>query len=73
MNTATFNTLKGITTSNTTGVYEVKIGNRYKQVRATSIKSLNDWCKENNVSDWRMTGMMSRAELLQSQNLIIVS
>ena len=54
-------------------VFEIKIGRTWKRVRATSIKSLSDWSKENNVKDWRMVGMISRLEIKESQNLKIVA
>lgn len=53
-------------------VYEIKSKGKWSKVRATSMKALSDWAKENNVSDWRMVGMMSRAELQESQNLEVV-
>ena len=57
-----------------TNVYEVKIGKKWFKVRATSMKALSDWTKikENNVSDWRCAGMMSRSEIIDSQTLEIV-
>lgn len=55
-----------------TKVFEIKIGRTWKRVRATSIKALSDWSKENNVSDWRMVGMMSRVEIEASQSLEVV-
>ena len=54
-------------------VYEIKINRKWSKVRATSIKSLSDWSKENNVSDWRMVGMMSKAEIKESQTLKVVA
>ena len=56
-----------------TKVFEIKIGRTWKKVRATSIKALSDWSKENNVKDWRMVGMMSRSETLESQSLEVVA
>lgn len=53
-------------------VYEVKIWRKWLRVRATSIIALNEWSKENNVSDWRMVGMMSIAETKESQKLRVV-
>lgn len=57
----------------TTQVYEIKINRKWSRVRATSMKALNDWSKENNVSDWRMVGMMSIAETAESQSLKVVA
>lgn len=54
-------------------VYEVKINRKWSKVRATSMKALSDWAKENNVSDWRMVGMMSITETENSKNLTIVA
>ena len=54
-------------------VYEIKINRKWSRVRATSMKALNDWAKENNVSDWRMVGMMSISETKESQSLIVVA
>ena len=56
-----------------TQVYEIKKGNYWEMVRATSMKAINDFCKDNNdVTDWRLCGMMSRRDLQLSKNLIIV-
>ncbi|NMB83296.1 MAG: hypothetical protein GYA14_15920 [Ignavibacteria bacterium] len=54
-------------------VYEIKINRKWSRVRATSTKALSDWAKNNNVSDWRMVGMMSNAELKESQCLKVVA
>ena len=53
-------------------VYEIKINRKWSKVRATSMKSLSDWAKENNVSDWRMVGMMSISEIKESQSFKVV-
>ena len=53
-------------------VFEIKINRKWSKVRATSIKALSSWADENNVSDWRMVGMMSRSEIIESQKLLIV-
>lgn len=58
---------------NTTKVFEIKKGRKWFQVRATSITAANQYCKDNGYSDWRMVGMMSRAELAASQTLKIVA
>jgi hypothetical protein len=58
---------------NTTKVFEIKIGRKWSKVRATSIPALSKWAKENGVSDWRMVGMMSRAEMADSQSLQVVA
>ena len=54
-------------------VYEIKINRKWSKVRATNMKALSDWAKENNVSDWRMVGMMSNAEIKESQLLKVVA
>lgn len=54
-------------------VFEIKKGRKWEQVRATSIMALDTWCEENNIKDWRMVGMMSRAEQLASENLDVVA
>ena len=54
-------------------VYEIKINSKWSKVRATSMRALSDWAKANNVSDWRMVGMMSNTEIRESQNIEIVA
>jgi len=56
-----------------TSVYEIKQGRKWSRVRATSMKALNNWAKENGVSDWRMVGMMSISETKESQSLTVVA
>lgn len=53
--------------------FEIKIGRSWERVRATSIKALSDWSKENGVKDWRMVGMMSRSEMESAKNLKVVA
>jgi hypothetical protein len=64
-----------MTTTNkiTTNVYEIKVNRKWSQVRATSMKALNDWCEAMNIKDWRMVGMMSIAETAESKNLTVVA
>ena len=57
----------------TTQVYEIKIGRKWNKVRATSMKALNAYCKENNISDWRVVGMMSIAEMEESKSLKVIA
>jgi hypothetical protein len=57
----------------TTQVYEIKIGRKWNKVRATSMAALNAYCKENNIPDWRMVGMMSRAEIKESESFKVVA
>lgn len=59
--------------TNSTQVYEIKIGREWKAVRATSIKAISDYSKKINAKDWRMAGMMSRAEMIESKNLEVVN
>ena len=54
-------------------VYEIKSKGKWSKVRATSMMALNKWAKENNVSDWRMVGMMSISEIKESQSLKVVA
>lgn len=54
-------------------VYEIKINRKWSKVRATNMKALSDWAKENNISDWRMVGMMSNAEIKESKLLKVVA
>jgi hypothetical protein len=54
-------------------VYEIKVNRKWSKVRATSMKALSDWSKQNNVADWRMVGMMSKSELEASKTIEIVA
>ena len=56
-----------------TQVYEIKQKGRWTKVRASGMKALSDYCKANSIPDWRMVGMMSRAEMADSQNLETVA
>ena len=56
-----------------TATYEIKQGRKWKTVRATSMKALNEYCKANGFSDWRMCGMMSRNEIVSSKEVEIVA
>jgi len=54
-------------------VYEIKVKRNWTKVRATSMKAISDYSKQNEeVKDWRMCGMMSRIETIESKNLQIV-
>lgn len=48
----------------TTSVFEIKVNRKWSKVRATSIKNLASWCKDNDIKQWRMCDMMSIAELV---------
>lgn len=61
------------TNNDMTKVFEIKIGRNWEKVRATSMMALNNWGKENGVKDWRMVGMMSRVETIESQKLRVVA
>jgi hypothetical protein len=54
-------------------VFEIKIGRKWSKVRASSITALNTYCKENNIADWRMVGMMSISEMEASKMLPVVA
>ena len=54
-------------------VYEIKVNRKWRKVRATSMIALSEWAKLNNVSDFRMVGMMSNSEIRESQKLEVVS
>lgn len=54
-------------------VYEIKINRKWLKVRATSMKALSEWAKKNNVSDYRSVGMMSNAEIKESQSLKVIA
>jgi hypothetical protein len=42
--------------------FEIKKGRTYKMVASSGIVAVNKYCEENNIKNWRMVGMMSRAE-----------
>lgn len=54
-------------------VYEVKQNGKWSKARATSMIALSNWAKQNSVSDFRSVGMMSRAEIAESQSLNVVA
>lgn len=56
-----------------TKVFEIKKGRTWSKVRATSMTAVNQYAKENGFTDWRMVGMMSRIEMIESQNLTVVA
>lgn len=56
-----------------TSVYEIKINRKWLKVRATTMQNLSKWANDNNVSDWRMVGMMSISETKESQLLKVVA
>ena len=57
-----------------TQVYEIKIKRNWKKVRATSMKALSDYTKQNpGIKDWRMVGMMSSSEMIESKNLEVIA
>ena len=53
-------------------IFEIKIGRKWEKVQSESIKSLSDYCKNNNVKNWRMLGMQSRDEMAISKFLRVV-
>jgi hypothetical protein len=54
-------------------VYEIKVNRKWSKVRATSMIALINWAQQNNVSDFRMVGMMSISETKESQSLEVVA
>lgn len=80
-NRVTFTSLKAIKhniksnkmNSIKSNVYEVKSNGKWSKVRATSMIALSGWCKENSIQDFRSVGMMSRAEIAESQSLNVVA
>ena len=54
-------------------LFEIKIERNWERVRATSMMALNNWGKENGVKDWRMVGMISRIEIIESKKLRVVA
>lgn len=57
-----------------TQVYEIKINKNWIKVRATSMKALSDCTKTDvNIKDWRMVGMMSSSEIIESKNLEVIA
>ena len=61
------------TTQIKSNVYEVKVNRNWTKVRATGMIALSNWCKENSIADFRSVGMMSRAEIAESQTLKVVA
>ena len=57
----------------TTNIYEVKINRKWSKVRATSMMALSQWCEKMNIKEWRMCGMLSIAELQESQSLTVIA
>lgn len=54
-------------------VFEIKRNGKWSKVQSESIVTLNSWAEKNNVSNWRMVGMMSRSEINEAKKLPIVS
>lgn len=73
MTTAEFNKIVGITTDEKTKVFEIKVGNTYHKVKATSMNALNAWADANGVKNWRMVGMQSMSEMLKNSELKTVA
>ena len=53
-------------------IFEIKIGRKWEKVQSESIKSLSDYCKNNNVKNWKMVGMQSRDEMAINKFLRVV-
>lgn len=56
-----------------TNIYEIKMNRKWSKVRATSMIALNKWCEEMGIKEWRMCGMMSSYELLESKEITVVA
>jgi len=56
-----------------TQIYQIKKDRKWETVRATSMKAISNYCKDNYYSDWRMVGMMSRTEMISNKDLKIVA
>jgi len=54
-------------------VYEIKANRKWSKIRATNMLALSNWAKLNNVTDWRMVGMMSISETKESYSLKVVA
>jgi hypothetical protein len=57
----------------TSNVYEIKVNRQWVKVRATSMIALANWATLNNVKDFRSAGMMSNAEIKESQSLKVIA
>jgi len=57
----------------TTQTYQIKKNRKWETVKATSMKAISDYCKENDYSDWRMLGMVSRSEMISNKDLKVVA
>lgn len=56
------------------GFFEIKKGRKWTMVQASSMKAINEYCKNNGYSDWRMVGMQSIEQLKNNkQNTPIVA
>lgn len=56
-----------------TNIYEIKVKGRWQKVRATSMLALHNWCELMGINQWRMVGMLSQAELIESQSLPVIA
>lgn len=53
-------------------VFEIKLGRKWEKVRSESTHTLSEYCKNNNVKNWRMIGMQSIDEMCMNKYLPIV-
>jgi hypothetical protein len=54
--------------------FEIKKGRKWTMVQASSMKAINEYCKNNDYSDWRMVGMQSTEQLkYNKQNTPVVA
>ena len=54
-------------------VFEIKVNGKWQKTRATSMQALSKWADTNGIEDWRVVGMLSRAELEESKSLEVVA
>lgn len=56
-----------------TSIYEIKKGRTKSMVRATSMKAMADWAKDNGVKSWSTGWMYSAVQLEQFKSLPVVA
>lgn len=56
-----------------TSIYEIKKGRTRSMVRATSMKAMADWAKDNGVKSWSTGWMYSAAEMSKYESLPVVA
>ena len=48
--------------------YEIKKNGKWEMVTASGMSALNNYCNVNGYTDWRVVGMMSRAEIASAKS-----